>query len=80
MTHEKIINHDQGKLTVHVYLWITRTEWETDIEGNKFRYDIITTLIPKGKRKPLTGNFNHLLTDNQIKEAKNEFWLKIKPN
>jgi hypothetical protein len=79
MNHEKIIKHNQGKLTIHVSLWITKNEWETDINDNKFRYDINTTLTPKGKRKPLTGNYNHLLTEDQIKEVKNEFWLKIKP-
>lgn len=80
MKHSKTFKKEEGKVIVDVSLWISSFDWETDGEGNAFRYDVSISFIPKGKRKQQFGDHEHRVTKDEIHEAKMEFWNNIKPN
>lgn len=73
---KKIIRQD-GTILVTVRLWVCRGNYDTDINGNQFRYDIVEMFIPKGKRKPIINtNFS---TEEEKYQAKMELYKLLKP-
>ena len=79
MKHIKTVKDERGKFDIEVSLWIPRMDWETDINGNKFRYDIHVLFTPKGKRKPIHGNSFEMVRNIDIIKAKQEFWKLLEP-
>lgn len=80
MKYETKIKDERGTLLVEVFLWVCKHDWEKDFDGNTFRYDVITTLTLPNKRKPEVGNYNHLLTDEEIFRFKKNLWDSIRPD
>jgi len=79
MQYVKTIKNEQGTYNIQVSMWINSSSWETDGNGNQFRYDVFVEFIPKGKRKALFGNFIEEVRNIDIQRAKLEFWELLKP-
>ena len=79
MTHTKKVKDSRGTFHIEISLWIVKQSWEVDINGNSFRYDVHVDFTPKGKRKPLYGNYISMINEEDLHACKVEFWNKLKP-
>lgn len=79
MKYSKTLKDERGKFDIEVSLWMPQMNWETDINGNKFRYDVHVSFTPKGKRKPVYGNNRDMVKNIDIIKAKQEFWKLLEP-
>lgn len=79
MKHSKNVKDSRGTFKIEVSLWNPTHEWETDINGNKFRYDIHVEFTPKGKRKAVYGNHINMISEEDLHAVKVELWKMLMP-